>query len=44
VIGKYNDALISNDFWTGKIIEKVKELGRYEETLVYNACQIWFRP
>jgi len=32
---QYNDALISNDFWTGKIIEKVKELGRYEETLIY---------
>ncbi len=32
---EYNDALISNDFWTGKIIEKVKEFGWYEETLVY---------
>ena len=32
---EYRDALISNDFWTGKIIDKVKELGRYEETLVY---------
>jgi len=31
----YNDALISNDRWTGKIIEKLKELGLYEKTLVY---------
>jgi hypothetical protein len=32
---EYNDALISNDTWTGKIIEKVKELGLYDKTLVY---------
>jgi arylsulfatase A-like enzyme len=33
--GEYNDALISNDKWTGKIIDKLKELGLYEKTLVY---------
>ena len=32
---EYNDALISNDTWTGKIIAKVKELGLYDDTLVY---------
>jgi len=32
---QYNDALISNDTWTGKIIEKLKELGLYDKTLVY---------
>jgi len=32
---QYNDALISNDTWTGKILEKVKELGLYDKTLVY---------
>lgn len=32
---EYNDALISNDTWTGKIIAKLKELGLYDETLVY---------
>jgi hypothetical protein len=32
---EYNDALISGDTWTGKIIEKVKELGLYDKTLVY---------
>jgi arylsulfatase A-like enzyme len=32
---EYNDALISNDLWTGKIIEKLKELGLYDKTLVY---------
>jgi predicted AlkP superfamily phosphohydrolase/phosphomutase len=31
----YNDALISNDTWTGKIIEKLKELGLYDKTQVY---------
>lgn len=31
----YNDALISNDTWTGKIIDKLKELGLYDKTLVY---------
>jgi hypothetical protein len=32
---EYNDALISNDRWTGKIVEKLKELGLYDKTLVY---------
>ncbi len=32
---EYNDALISNDTWTGKIIAKLKELGLYDKTLVY---------
>lgn len=32
---EYNDALISNDQWTGKIIDRLKELGLYDSTLVY---------
>jgi len=32
---EYNDALISNDTWTGKIIDRLKELGLYDKTLVY---------
>lgn len=32
---EYNDALISNDTWTGKILEKLKELNLYDKTLVY---------
>ena len=32
---EYNDAIISNDLWTGKIIEKLKELGIYDKTLIY---------
>lgn len=32
---EYNDALISNDTWTGKIIEKLKQLGLYEKSLIY---------
>ncbi len=32
---EYNDALISNDAWTGKIVEKLKELGLYDKTLIY---------
>ena len=31
----YNDALISNDKWTGKILDKLKELGLSDKTLVY---------
>ncbi len=31
----YNDALISNDTWTGKIVDKLKALGLYDKTLVY---------
>jgi len=32
---EYNDALISNDKWTGKIIARLKELGIYDKTLIY---------
>jgi predicted AlkP superfamily phosphohydrolase/phosphomutase len=32
---EYNDALISNDKWTGKIIDKLKKLGIYKKTLIY---------
>jgi hypothetical protein len=32
---EYNEALISNDFWTGRIIKKLKKLGLYERTLIY---------
>jgi hypothetical protein len=32
---EYNDALISNDLWTGKIMAKVKELGLAEATQFY---------
>lgn len=32
---EYNDALMSNDFWTGKIIKKLKQLGLYDKTLIY---------
>ena len=32
---EYNDALISADYWTGKIIEKLRELRLYDQTLVY---------
>jgi len=32
---EYNDALISNDAWTGKIIAKLKDLKLYDKTLVY---------
>jgi hypothetical protein len=32
---EYNDALISNDAWTGRIVQKLKELGLYDKTLVY---------
>jgi len=32
---EYNDALISADSWTGKIMKKLKELGLYEQTLIY---------
>jgi arylsulfatase A-like enzyme len=31
---EYNDALISSDRWTGKIVEKLRELKLYENTLV----------
>lgn len=32
---EYNDALISNDTWTGKIIGKLRELGLYDKTALY---------
>jgi len=32
---EYNDALISNDLWTGKIMDKVKELGLADKTQFY---------
>jgi len=32
---EYNDALKSGDLWTGKIIEKLKELKLYDKTLIY---------
>jgi len=32
---EYNEAIISADFWTGKIVEKLKELNLYDATLVY---------
>ncbi len=32
---EYNDALKSADSWTGKIMEKLKELNLYDKTLIY---------
>jgi hypothetical protein len=32
---EYNDALVSADRWTGKIVEKLKELGLYDKSLIY---------
>jgi predicted AlkP superfamily pyrophosphatase or phosphodiesterase len=32
---EYNDALVSADKWTGKIVEKLKELGLYDKSLIY---------
>jgi hypothetical protein len=32
---QYNDALISNDLWTGKILEKLKQLGLADNTDIY---------
>jgi hypothetical protein len=32
---EYNDALISNDLWTGKIIAELKNLDIYSKTLIY---------
>jgi hypothetical protein len=31
----YSDALISNDAWTGKIIQKLKDLKLYDKTIIY---------
>ncbi len=32
---EYNDALISNDLWTGRIMDRVRELGLADETQFY---------
>jgi len=32
---EYNDALISNDLWTGRIMDKLKELGLADKTTIY---------
>lgn len=32
---EYNDALISCDYWLGKIVAILKELGMYDNTLIY---------
>jgi hypothetical protein len=32
---EYNDALISNDLWTGKIMAKLRELGLADKTQIY---------
>ncbi len=32
---EYNDALISGDRWLGRIVQKLKELGLYDNTLIY---------
>ncbi len=32
---EYNDALISVDIWTGRILQKLKELNLYDNTLIY---------
>lgn len=32
---EYNDALINDDYWTGAIIQKLKDLNLYNDTLVY---------
>jgi arylsulfatase A-like enzyme len=32
---EYHPALISNDYWTGRVLTTLKELGHAERTLVY---------
>jgi len=32
---EYNDALISNDTWTGRIVRKLRNLNLYDRTLIY---------
>jgi len=32
---EYNNALISSDYWTGEIMNTLKELGLYEQTKIY---------
>ena len=39
---EYNDALISNDLWTGRIIGKIRELGLADKTEFYVAADHGF--
>jgi len=39
---QYTDAIKDDDMWTGKIVEKLKELGLYEKTLIYIAVDHGF--
>jgi len=39
---EYNDAIISNDTWTGRIMDKVKELGLANKTQYYITCDHGF--
>ena len=39
---QYNDALISNDTWTGKIMDKVRDLGLADKTKYYITCDHGF--
>jgi hypothetical protein len=39
---EYNDAIISNDTWTGKIMDKIKELGLAKKTQYYITCDHGF--
>jgi len=32
---EYRDGIITNDYWLGEIVSKLKESGIYEETLIY---------
>lgn len=32
---EYNDALVSNDLWTGKLMDKIKALGLADKTQIY---------
>ena len=32
---EYTDALISSDYWTGQIVAKLKELGMYDDAVIY---------
>lgn len=39
---EYNDAIISNDTWTGRIMDKIKELGLADKTHYYITCDHGF--
>ena len=39
---EYNDAIISNDTWTGRIMDKVRELGLANKTQYYITCDHGF--